>query len=220
MSMILVLFGPPGSGKGTQSQFLVDDYGFIHISTGNLLRDEIKKGTSLGNEVKNTIDSGKFVSNEMIIDLVKSVISENADKNLIFDGFPRNVDQAHKFDAILTQLQKKVDLVLDFVVDFDKLKDRIVGRYTCSNCGAVYNDSLKKPQNEGVCDVCSGTVFERRKDDDLDVLKERISVYKNETEALKELYGKTGLLRQIDASEELNVVKSKVNNCLRTEGFI
>ena len=156
--MIVVFIGPPGSGKGTQAKLFEDHCGFKHISTGDLLRDEIKAETHLGVSIKDTMEAGGFVSDDVIMDLIDKAIVQKNEK-IIFDGCPRTLHQAKKLENILKKHGKKVDLALDFIVDFDKLVERISGRFSCIHCGALYHSVNKKPLQEGVCDKCGGTEF-------------------------------------------------------------
>jgi adenylate kinase len=217
--MIFVLFGPPGSGKGTQSQYLVDECGFKHVSTGNLLREEIQAQTPLGVSIKDTMDSGGFISDEIVIKLVNKILDEGANNHIIFDGFPRTVNQALAFDDLLSVRKLKVNLVINFDVDFDKLVERITGRFSCAQCGAVYHKKYQPVKVEGVCDRCGGSEFVMRKDDQPDVVKRRIQVYQNETEAVRKYYEqKPQVLVSIDASESPELVKQSLMKKLAQVG--
>ena len=138
--MILILFGPPGSGKGTQAQYLVDNMNFQHISTGDLLRNEIKQNTDLGNQVKGIMDAGLYVPDDIIIKIVDNIIAKEPEKNYIFDGFPRTLNQALAMEQLLGVRHLKVDLVIDFSVNLEELVQRISGRFSCAACGTVYHD--------------------------------------------------------------------------------
>lgn len=218
--MILILFGPPGSGKGSQAQYLVENYSFEHISTGNILRDEIISGSVFGQEIKEIVDSGNFISDDIIMKLVEQKLDDNAHKNIIFDGFPRTLNQVLAFDGLLSVRKIQVDLVLNFNVDLAQLEERVIGRFTCSNCSDVYHDKFKKPIRDGICDTCGSESFVKREDDNSDVLKRRIAVYLEETEVLKNFYFNKGVLENIDASQEINQVKDSVTKCLLKTKFI
>ncbi len=218
--MIFVLFGPPGSGKGTQSQYLVSEYGFKHISTGDLLRSEIKAGSELGLNIKDTIDQGGFISDDIVIKLVEQVIDKEDGKRVIFDGFPRTVNQALAFDRLLSVRNLKVDIVVNFEIDFGKIVERISGRFTCSNCGTVYHKIYQPPKVAGTCDRCGGHDFVVRKDDQPDVIKNRLQVYQNETEAVRKYYeSKSQVLVTIDASNSPELVKQTLMNKLTQVGI-
>ena len=217
--MNLVLFGPPGSGKGTQAQFLTETTHFSHISTGELLRNEVKRDTLLGKRVKDIMDKGDFPSDDIILDLVSGALNSSIHNHIIFDGFPRTINQAYLLDKLLDTRGVKVDFVVDFQVDLDLLLDRISGRYSCQDCGAVYNNLFQKPKVEGVCDRCGGENFVKRQDDNPDVLKNRIHRYLNETEVVKDFYIKKNLLVNINASKNPDDVRKELNLYIRQAGF-
>lgn len=217
--MNLVLFGPPGSGKGTQAQFLTESKHFSHISTGELLRSEVKRDTLLGKRVKDIMDKGDFPSDEIILELVSRTLDLSTHNHTIFDGFPRTLKQAYLLDNLLQIRNEKVDLVVDFQVDLDLLMGRISGRYTCEDCGAVYNNLFQTPKVEGVCDRCGGENFVKRQDDNPDVLKNRIHRYLNETEVVKDYYIKKNLLINIDASKNPDDVRKELNSSIHQAGF-
>lgn len=217
--MILVLFGPPGSGKGTQAQFLVENHGYRHVSTGDLLREEIRADTDLGKQVKKIMDNGMYVPDDIILKIVGNIIANDSISNYIFDGFPRTINQALAFDSLLGVRHLKVDLVIDFSVNLEKLVDRISGRFSCERCGAVYHDNFNRPKVDGECDKCHFTKFIRRQDDDASVVKRRIEVYLTETEAVRDFYATNGVLMTIDASRNLVDVQSSVKDCLTQFGF-
>lgn len=218
--MIFVLFGPPGSGKGTQSQYLVNEYGFHHISTGDLLRREIKAESQLGLSIKDIINEGGYISDDIVIQLVEQTVDKLAGKPIIFDGFPRTVNQALAFDRLLSVRKLKVDIVVNFEIDFDKLVERISGRFTCSSCGAVYHKIHQPTKVEGTCDRCAGHDFVIRKDDQPDVIKNRLQVYQNETEAVRKYYESGDqVLVSIDASNSPELVKQTLMNKLAQVGI-
>lgn len=217
--MILILFGPPGSGKGTQAQYLVDNMNFQHISTGDLLRNEIKQNTDLGNQVKGIMDAGLYVPDDIIIKIVDNIIAKEPEKNYIFDGFPRTLNQALAMEQLLGVRHLKVDLVIDFSVNLEELVQRISGRFSCAVCGTVYHDKFNKPKVAGVCNKCQATSFVRRQDDDETVVKRRIEVYLEETEVVRDYYTQKGALVTINASKNLDDVKSNIKDCLSQVGF-
>lgn len=219
--MIIVFFGPPGSGKGTQAQELkknVQD--LVHISTGDLLRQEIASGSELGRSIRSTIEAGGFVTDEVILALIPKIVHQNAEKDMIFDGFPRTLNQAIAFDALLGVENLKVNVVLDFDIDMHVLIERVSGRFTCSECGAVYHEKTKKPQLDGICDQCGGKHFDKREDDTAAVLEKRIKIYQECTLPIKEYYGKKGILKRIDASCAFPEVTRLIKTALSEAGFV
>lgn len=218
--MIFIFFGPPGSGKGTQAKYLVDNYEFSHISTGDLFRNEIENQTVLGNEVKAIMESGGYVPDQIVIDLIESVLSHSENNNFIFDGYPRTLNQALAFDALLSVKKLKVDLVFNFDVDKDLLVKRICGRFSCASCGAVYNDTFMKTAVEGVCDKCGSHEFIRRKDDNPEVFKKRVEVYLKEIKMVRDFYRNKNLVKDIDASQTAELIQIEVKNSLIQSGFI
>jgi adenylate kinase len=218
--MIFIFFGPPGSGKGTQAKYLVDNYDFAHISTGDLLRHEIENQTVLGSEVKAIMESGVYVPDKTVIDLIENVLSNSRNNNFIFDGYPRTLNQALAFDALLSVKKLKVDLVFNFEVDKDLLIKRISGRFSCVSCGAVYNDTFMKTVVEGICDKCGSHEFFRRKDDNPEVFKKRIEVYLKEIKMVRDFYRNKNLVKDIDASQAAELIQIEVKNSLIQSGFI
>lgn len=200
-SMIIVFFGPPGSGKGTQAQELektVQD--ILHVSTGDLLRQEIASGSELGRNLQTQIEAGEFVTDDIILALVSGILGKNIKKEIIFDGFPRTLHQAIAFDRLLGVENLQVDVVFDFDIDVQVLIERVSGRYVCLDCGAVYHKKNKKPKVESVCDQCGCIRFVERKDDSAAALETRLRIYKEETLPLKKYYADKGVLKKIDAS--------------------
>jgi adenylate kinase len=153
--MILVFFGPPGSGKGTQAEVLQKQIpDLFHISTGDLLRQEIASGSDLGRSIQAKVQAGEFPKDELIMQLIEGILENNAKKDILFDGFPRTLQQALAFDTLLGVVNLKVDIVFDFDVDANVLIERVSGRYMCRECGAVYHEKSKKPKVDSICDQC------------------------------------------------------------------
>lgn len=218
--MILIFLGPPGSGKGTQAQYLVNNSGYVHVSTGQLLRKEVLAGGPLADEIESKLNSGKLsISDEIIFQLIKNVISENVDSDLIFDGFPRTQNQALALENILEVGKHKIDLVVDFKVDLAQLLDRVSGRFNCKICGSVYHDVNKRPEVEGVCDSCGSNQFQRRSDDTVDVMKTRVEVYQNETVPVGEYYSQKGILKSVDASMDALKIREVIEEYLKQIGL-
>jgi adenylate kinase len=194
----LVLFGPPGAGKGTQSQLMLDAKPFIHISTGNLLREAIQQKTPLGLEAQSYVDAGKLVPDSVVIGLVREYIEKNKTTDFIFDGFPRTIVQAEALEQQIALAGAKViSKALFLEVPQDDLLLRLSGRRVCKNCGAVYHEKNNPPREEGVCDSCGGEVYQR-KDDAAEAIQTRLDAYEKSTAPLKDYYLKKGLFISID----------------------
>jgi adenylate kinase len=193
----LLIFGAPGSGKGTQSALLVDKNGYKQISSGDLFRNAIKAQTPLGLEAKSYMDKGNLVPDALTIELIKEVLKENKGKKFILDGFPRTIKQAEALNDLLKGMDKSLGVALFLEVPKDKLKGRLIGRRVCKNCGATYHVDSYPPKVAGKCDVCGGEVLQRA-DDKEDVIEKRLDVYEVNTAPLKDFYKRMGLFKSID----------------------
>jgi adenylate kinase len=193
----LLIFGAPGSGKGTQSALLVEKNNYKQISSGDLFRNAIKNQTPLGLKAKEYMDKGNLVPDELTINLIKEVLGENKDKKFILDGFPRTIKQAEALNDLLRELDRVVGIALFLEVPKEKLKGRLIGRRVCKNCGATYHVESFPPKVAGKCDQCGGEVVQRA-DDMEDVIEKRLDVYESNTAPLKDFYKNMGLFRSID----------------------
>ena len=196
----IVLLGPPGAGKGTLSEILLRDENLAHVSTGDIFRGEIGKGSEIGKLAKSYIDAGKLVPDEVVADMVAGkLISEECANGFLLDGFPRTIKQAELLEAALAKAGKKLDAVVLFDAPEELLIQRLTARLTCRKCGASYNRIFSRPKQEGVCDSCGGELYQRT-DDSLETAKNRLSVYKEQTFPLIEYYTGKSLLSKIDSS--------------------
>ncbi|MCB9072173.1 MAG: adenylate kinase [Bdellovibrionaceae bacterium] len=196
--MSLVLFGPPGAGKGTQSDLMLGKTKMMHMSTGNLFRDAIKNKTPLGVEAQSYVDAGKLVPDSVVIGLVREFLEKNKVVDFIFDGFPRTMAQAEALENQIKEVgAQPIAKALFLEVPHNVLMERLGGRRVCKNCGAVYHAKLSPPKKEGVCDKCGGEVYQR-KDDAPDAIETRLEAYEKSTAPLKEYYQKKGLFISID----------------------
>ena len=197
--MKLILLGAPGAGKGTQAEVICKHLGIPAISTGNILREALKSGTEMGLKAKAYMDAGQLVPDEIVIGIIKDRLAEEDCKNgFILDGFPRTIPQAEALDASGVV----IDRVIDIEVPDEKIVTRMSGRRVCEKCGATYHLLYKKPKAEGVCDICGGTLIQR-KDDHPDTVKARLEVYHKETEPLIAHYKKQGVVKRVDGQEEV-----------------
>ena len=212
--MILVLFGPPGSGKGTQAKRLIRDMNLTHLSTGDMLREAARDETELGRKAKTLMDSGELVPDALIIDMISEKISsKNQAGGFIFDGFPRNLAQAEKLDKIFSDIGKTVDRALLLDVPDEELVKRLSGRFYCPKCNAGYNYPLSLPKTEGVCDN-DGEKILRRTDDKEETVRKRLTVYHSQTSPLREYYQKKNKLSVIDANNGPDTVSVLIKAAL------
>lgn len=218
--MILIMFGPPGSGKGTQSDMLVSTGKFVHVSTGDLLRSEISQNTPIGQNVKEIMSRGEFPNDDIIMSLMNKQLDKYNGKQIICDGFPRTMNQVLAFDTLLSVKRENVGLVVSLNVNLDQLIERVSGRYSCKECGAVYHDKNKRPLVEEVCDRCGGVEFIRRTDDQPDVLKNRVKTYLDHTRPVCDYYNRKGLVNVVDASKDPVSVNNDLKICLAQAGFV
>ncbi|MGO4139254.1 adenylate kinase [Rhizobium leguminosarum] len=213
--MRLILLGPPGAGKGTQAQRIVEKHGIPQLSTGDMLRAAVNAGTDVGKRAKAVMDAGKLVSDEIVIAIVSERIDQSDCANgFILDGFPRTLVQADATEAMLKAKGLGLSVVIEFRVNDDELVRRVAGRYSCAQCGSVYHDTDKLPAAEGVCDKCGSTHFKRRPDDTPETMTARLQVYYKETSPLIGYYHAKGKLRSVDGMAEIDQVTAEVESIL------
>ena len=197
--MNLILLGAPGAGKGTQAEIICDRLSIPAISTGNIIRAAMKNGTEMGKKAKEYVDAGNLVPDDVVIGIIKERLLEADCKNgFILDGFPRTIPQAEALDS----MGINIDRVISIEVPDNKIVARMSGRRVCAKCGASYHTEYKKSKKDGVCDLCDGELI-RRKDDEPETVLDRLNVYHEQTEPLKDYYAKTGKLRTVEGQEEV-----------------
>lgn len=213
--MRLILLGPPGAGKGTQSQRLVDKLGVPQLSTGDMLREAVKAGTDVGLRAKAVMDAGNLVSDEIVNAIVSERIDQpDAVKGFILDGYPRTLVQADAVEQMLADKGLELDCVIELEVDDNVLVERISGRYSCAKCGTGYHDTNKKPLVAGVCDKCGSTEFKRRPDDNAETVRTRLEAYYKQTSPLIGYYYAKGKLRKVDGMADMDDVMASIEKIL------
>ena len=212
--MRIVLLGAPGSGKGTQAARLVEHYQVPQISTGDLLRAAVAAGTELGLKAKAAMDEGQLVSDDIVLGMIRERLGQSdTDRGFILDGFPRNIAQAEALDAMLEELGRPLEKGILLDVPLDKLMQRLTGRMTCSDCGAVYNRYTHPPKQEGVCDKCGGELTQRG-DDNEDTVRRRLEVFQEQTAPLVEYYDGDGRLETIDGQRDIEDIAADFRRIL------
>lgn len=209
--MKLILLGPPGAGKGTQAQQLAKRRGLVQLSTGEMLRAAVKAGTEIGLKAKALMDKGELVSDDVVVGIIAERIQQpDCKSGFILDGFPRTLQQAAALDKMLEAKGERMDAVIELKVDYNRLVERIVGRYACAKCGEGYHDRFKRPKVRGVCDVCGSTEFTRRADDNAETVTTRMIAYYRETSPLIGYYFCRGNLHAVDGMAPIEEVGAAI----------
>ena len=213
--LYVVFTGAPGCGKGTQARILKEKTHICHLSTGEMLREYAAQNTPLGRDLKALLDKGEFATDEMIIEMVRNRIGQpDCERGFILDGFPRTLPQAEVLESLLAEKGIKLTCVLEIQVPDEIIMERILGRYSCLKCGAGYHDKFQKPKVYGVCDVCGGTEFGRRKDDNRATVQNRLVNYRLLTYPTIPFFEKRGLLRTVDGTGTIEAVSHKIDEIL------
>ncbi len=213
----IIFIAPPAAGKGTQSAILEKKYNLPHISTGDILREESKKDTELGRYIAEVLSSGSLVKDDVTYTLLQNRLSESDCQNgYVLDGFPRNIEQAYKYDEILKNLNQELGYVIKLDINEETLEKRITGRRICENCKTVYNinSETEKPKQESICDKCGGRLYQRN-DDNVTSFKNRYKVYEEKTKPLLDYYKEKGILYVINGDDSVESIAKKIDKVLK-----
>jgi adenylate kinase len=213
----IILFGPPGAGKGTQARRLEDGFGLVQLSTGDMLRSAVSSGTEIGQKLKGIMDAGKLVSDTIIVEMISFRISEpDCENGFVLDGFPRTISQFKVLSGMLDEKELQIDYVFELACDDDAMVKRITGRYTCEKCGAGYHASFYTTEKDGVCDKCNGTTFMRRSDDNEETVRSRLITYHEQTAPILAAYREKGMLSSLDGMAAIDVVADRLEEILKS----
>jgi adenylate kinase len=215
---LLILLGAPGSGKGTQAKLLAERLGLVHLSTGDILREEVRRGTQLGSQANQFMNAGELVPDVLILDMIKTkLVSESMNRGFIFDGFPRTVTQAEGLGRLANEIGAGIDRVVNLDVDDELIVGRLSDRSSCDVCGAIYNDVSNPPRRAGFCDKDDAALV-RRVDDSEAVVRNRLTVYHQQTKPLEEYYSRAGLLLKVDGQGTTDQVLTRILSSLAASG--
>lgn len=213
--MNIILLGPPGAGKGTQASLLVDHHGMRQLSTGDMLRAAVKAETPVGLQAKAVMERGELVSDDIVSALIDDELaSMDPATGAIFDGYPRTEPQAISLDEILAKHDRHLAHVIELTVNEDALVERIVGRFTCANCGEGYHETFKQPKVAGVCDKCGSAEFKRRPDDNEETVRKRMEEYRAKTAPILPYYEQRGIVTRVDGMDTIDSVTAKIEAIL------
>lgn len=213
--MNVILLGPPGAGKGTQAKRLEEGYGLVQLSTGDMLRAAVASSSELGRKAKAVMDAGQLMPDDLMILMIGDRIEQPDCKNgFILDGFPRTTGQAAALDRMLAEKGLKLDSVIEIRVDEEALIERITGRFSCTSCGSGYHDSFQQPKVAGVCDICGGTEFKRRADDNETTVRTRLEAYRAQTVPILPYYEQKGILIGVDGMADIDEVTRQIEGVM------
>jgi adenylate kinase len=213
--MNIVIFGPPGAGKGTQSNFIVKKFNLYQLSTGELLRNEIRNKTNLGLKISSLMNSGQLVSDKVVSDLIEKFISNNEYKNrFIFDGYPRNIQQAENLNFLMNKYDQKINLVLKLSVSLDVIKKRITGRSVCSICGKIYNEFFNPAPLNAQC--CASKFLQKRTDDTLDIAINRYQTYETKIASVINFYKQSNLLKVVNGEAPISEINDEISGLMES----